>query len=1303
MKINKDEFRKLLSNKKMGFARVNGVSEEVWQKVYTKHDGYTITINFDKDKIDYISGATSKQGIVMRGKNPDGTPVKATRKTTSNFAQAENMVVLECVNRLLEKGYKPNDIILEKSWTTGHGSDYLDIYVTNKGEAYLMIECKTFGKSYANEKKKMQKLKNDGQPDGQLWSYADREKSKVKLLCLYSSCVNNENEIEYINDIIEFQDEWRDKNSREQFDLWINNTHGGDFKNAGIFETQYDVYNTKCTQVRELKKLTAESASSLFQDFLEVLRHHAISDKANAYNKILNIFMCKIIDEDEIPEKRKFWWDEDTDANEFMSILEDLYKRGMDSFLGIKITDYSDEEIDSLLPITLSAAERNIIKEAFIRQKTERSSEFAFREIYNEQTFNENAAIVREVVKLIQGYQFRYGHKHQFLGEFFEDLLETSIKQESGQFFTPIRIARFICSSLPIREETMNCLKDTSNYYLPLMIDYACGSGHFLTEYMDIEQAIINEIDRSKYNRAVRRELGDKNQHDTDYVWASKYVYGIEKDYRLAKTTKLNTFLNGDGDANIVNADGLAPFNSFDTSSALYSTSSDNRRFTFLVANPPYSVEDFAKVMDVSSPNIFQIWQSNMGDNIECLFVERAAQLLKDGGYAGIILPDSLSFTNEDLFSNTRKLIFEKFRIKSVVNMTGKCFAKTSVNTKILFLKRRPDRDATDARNLVDGFFKNFRDFTFEGTGNVVHTYLKNYGENLKFDVYVKFLKQGKVNAENRYLSRMSDVINDAVESALAILRKDKIYVKLSAKKQIMMEKQLIKKVTMETIVINEWQKLYYYLLTFKDRVVIADTLDKEEGKTFTGLQFSERSGKKGTKNKDANGLINDDDIWGDKNKLNYYIHLSCLGLERKIPKCLEKHARWANASEMFDYYGEFRNEFQADIKKKIIKPLQEGYIEKRVGIILDSIGGDSKYTSEYIAKHKGAYPVFSAATIGEAVKGYVDSYDYDMEGIQITTNGEYSGTTRYHEKTKFCVAADNRFYFLRKDFASSIEIKYIYHQLKNLVENGGYSWARKSGDEEIRNQYLQIPVDASGIFDLKKQRKIAQELDAIDARILQIKQKVDKCNDEISECFIEMFGNPLKNNRWETTHLNKQNLKNGLNYTYSDDGNTVKCLTVADFRNNFRVDVKHIKEISIAEDFTEDYYLRDGDIVFVRSNGNKKLVGRCVLIQKSEDEASIFSGFCIKYSNKDDSISNIFLVSLLKLPEMREMIFGRGSNITNLNQTMLSDIDIIKPPLDLQKKFEEKVNIINAKQNKMIMQIEKLVADKMAAINMYF
>lgn len=86
---------KKLFVQKLGFAPKDGVVN-VYQKTYKQHD-YFIEIDFSNEQICY------------------GDLIGADCKTTQNFSQAENWVVLECVNRLLEKGYKPQNIILEKT------------------------------------------------------------------------------------------------------------------------------------------------------------------------------------------------------------------------------------------------------------------------------------------------------------------------------------------------------------------------------------------------------------------------------------------------------------------------------------------------------------------------------------------------------------------------------------------------------------------------------------------------------------------------------------------------------------------------------------------------------------------------------------------------------------------------------------------------------------------------------------------------------------------------------------------------------------------------------------------------------------------------------------------------------------------------------------------------------------------------------------------------------------------------------------------------------------------------------------
>ena len=69
--------------------------------------GYEICVDFKKEQICYIDTKSSEQ-------------ISLGDTTTSNFKNSENFVVLECVNRLLEKGYAPNSIVLENKWGLGH-------------------------------------------------------------------------------------------------------------------------------------------------------------------------------------------------------------------------------------------------------------------------------------------------------------------------------------------------------------------------------------------------------------------------------------------------------------------------------------------------------------------------------------------------------------------------------------------------------------------------------------------------------------------------------------------------------------------------------------------------------------------------------------------------------------------------------------------------------------------------------------------------------------------------------------------------------------------------------------------------------------------------------------------------------------------------------------------------------------------------------------------------------------------------------------------------------------------------------
>lgn len=399
-------------------------------------------------------------------------------------------------------------------------------------------------------------------------------------------------------------------------------------------------------------------------------------------NKIFNLFLCKILDEDRSDdEELDFQWIEGGDTEELLlGRLNALYKKGMLKYLNKDVTDYSADDISSE-----EATDK--IKTIISELRLYKNQEFAFVDVFNRDSFLENAKIVVEVVKLLQGWQIRYTHKQQFLGEFFELLLNTGFKQEAGQFFTPVPLVRFIVKSLPITSIINKKIEDREENFLPYIIDYACGSGHFLTEAMDIVQDNLLEIDSNSLSPAQSKKF--KGFLTDEFGWAKEYVYGIEKDYRLAKTSKLASFLNGDGDAIIIHASGIDSFGSKSYVGKLRNTSKSNRQFDVLIANPPYAVKGFKRTV-TSGAETFSLFDSlpEKSSEIEVLFVERMAQLLVPGGVAGIVLPRSI-LGNEGIYELARQKIFESFELKGVVILGSKAFMATGINTVILFLRRR--------------------------------------------------------------------------------------------------------------------------------------------------------------------------------------------------------------------------------------------------------------------------------------------------------------------------------------------------------------------------------------------------------------------------------------------------------------------------------------------------------------------------------------------------------------------------------------------------------------------------------------
>jgi type I restriction enzyme M protein len=1026
----------------------------IFQKRYSNCNNYAVEVDANNEKINY------------------GALIKSESSSTLNFTQAENWVVLECVDRLLEKGYQPQNIVLEKTWATGHGtSGRLDILVTrNDGTAYLMIECKTWGNEFD---KALRKIEKDG---GQLFTYFQQDKD-AELLMLYASNFVA-SDLAYKNIIVKIEEDYRQTgNVKDFFERWNKLP-----KTNGIFEswvTPYG-YQSKALTKKDLKVLRQEDSSFIFNRFLEILRHNVVSDKPNAFNKIFTLFLCKIVDENRNEDEQlHFQWIEGEDTHiSFQVRLTDLYNRGMLELLEKKVTDVSESEFDKRFQ-QIEDKYRTEIKNIFTELRLKKNNEFAIKEVYDDESFNDNAKVVKEIVELLQVYQLRYNYRQQFLSDFFELLLTTGLKQESGQFFTPVPVARFILRSIPTYDILERKLQEgNKNDLLPVIIDYAAGSGHFVTESMeDIQKYIDNITDTSKYSPETKRAI--KSWKNSQFDWAEKYVYAIEKDYRLVKTAKVSCYLHGDGLAKVIHGDGLGDFASSKEFKDLLKISDrtypqDNKQFDIVVSNPPYSVSAFKGNMmeGEKAQNAFDLYSrlTDQSSEIECLFIERTKQLLKDGGVAGIILPSSI-LSNSGIYTQSREIIFNYFEIIAITELGNNTFMATGTNTVILFLRRRNNADCVNIRAAVDRFATNLNDVTINGIEKPVAKYISHVWEGIGFDDYVTLIqKQPNANIQNHELYK--EYCN-----------------KIKAKTDL--EK-------LNAIIAIELEKLFYFILAYPQKIVLVKSGEKDDEKQFLGYEFSNRRGSEGihpiqrSKTIDECTRLFDASVFDNPQKASTYIYKGFKGeFDFEVDESLTNNITKLNLVDMLSFDRvDFEKTVSLSVKKKVT--IDEVWPTNNL-VALSEISVIKKGTS--ITERNvipGEIPVIAG---GKEPAYFHNVANRDGNIITVSASGANSGFLNYFYNPIFASDCNT----IKSKDENLISTNLIYQYLKS-IQVQFYSLQRGQAQPHVYANDLakiKIPLPPKDI-----QEKIVAEIEELERQEEAGKEKLKEITSIISQLF---------------------------------------------------------------------------------------------------------------------------------------------------------------------------------------------------------
>lgn len=348
----------------------------------------------------------------------------------------------------------------------------------------------------------------------------------------------------------------------------------------------------------------------------------------------------------------------------------------------------------------------------------------------------------------------------------------------------------------------------------------------------------------------------------------------------------------------------------------------------------------------------------------------------------------------------------------------------------------------------------------------------------------------------------------------------------------------------------------------------------------------------------------------------------------------------------------------------------------KKIGNICDVKTGklDANASDE-----NGAYPFFTCSK--EPLR--INTYSYDAECVLIAGNGELN--VKYYNG-KF--DAYQRTYILTtKNGVSDVSTQYLYLFFQLYVETlrknsiGGVIKYIKLGDITEAN----IPVPP-----LPTQSRIVSELDLLQSIIDKQKAQLKELDNLAQAIFYDMFGDPVENEKgWEVKKFGEvASFKNGLNFSPNENGEMYYIIGVSDFQAKSEINCnENLTIIHLNDAINKEYLLQNDDILFVRSNGNKQLIARNILV-KTNNLNVTFSGFCIRARITRNDVSAFFINSLLKLPTSHEALTlkGRGCNISNLNQTTLNDYEIILPPLPLQQSFAQKVESIE-RQKELINQ----------------
>lgn len=410
----------------------------------------------------------------------------------------------------------------------------------------------------------------------------------------------------------------------------------------------------------------------------------------------------------------------------------------MKVYIERKLLKEKDENIFSLSYIEGSKkylkANQSILQQFFNDTKDYFKGDELFKD---NDKINLKEATILKIVEKLQKYNLSLTSS-DIKGVAFENFLGTTFRGNLGQFFTPRSVVEFMIDMIDPQENEIYC-------------DPASGSGGFLIRIFNQVRELIQKDIKEKYESYKKELIGDKDEITAEqaqklkdkfeelqselniekqdsrlYKLSNSCIFGTDANDRMARTSKMNMIMHGDGHGGIHHHDGLLNVNGI-----------FENRFDVILTNPPFgasvSKEDIIRSSDaqmfkdamgelkpqdekkeyiekyyklygeeiyknaqkklvdnIGNPiaSLFALKENLTSDKTEHLFINRCIDLLKPKGRMGIVLPEGVFNTPNAEY--VRNFVERKAFIRAVISLPQQTFTSSgaSVKCSILFLQK---------------------------------------------------------------------------------------------------------------------------------------------------------------------------------------------------------------------------------------------------------------------------------------------------------------------------------------------------------------------------------------------------------------------------------------------------------------------------------------------------------------------------------------------------------------------------------------------------------------------------------------